>query len=86
MLACLLGRVKKSKFRNQVLYSSLRTSCGVILSPSFRFHPFLRSSRGEQTGSIAKAPRFLPKLMAVTDDDEEDLWAGLEDNDSKISV
>ena len=24
--------------------------------------------------------------MAVTDDDEEDLWAGLEDNDSKISV
>jgi len=58
-VACLLalGVVKKSKFWNQVLYSSLRTSCGVILSPSFRFHPFLRSSRGEQTGS--KAPRFL---------------------------
>ena len=35
---------------------------------------------------FAKAPRFLPTLMAVTDDDEEDLWAGLEDNDSKISV
>ena len=86
MLACLLGSGEEIEVLKSSSLTSLRTSCGVILSPSFRFHPFLRSSRGEQTGSFAKAPRFLPKLMAVTDDDEEDLWAGLEDNDSKISV
>lgn len=55
-------------------------------SPCVRFRPLLRSSHEEQIGLVAKAPRSLPKLMAVTDDDEEDLWAGLEDNDSKISV